>query len=300
MQLQTESQSILAKLPNELVIDILRLAAEASQETCLSLSLVSSWTRDLALPSPFATVVIKDDGRARRFIHYLSTHYDHAAFIRNLWLPSPGGWIHDLKAILRSCHRLVNLGVEGETLWHADHDAFDFSHFQAQGLRLLVHDEGFDVFREATFLLGNGVRPQLVFHWVTHIFTYDLLFLEPDDIGSSFTIFPQLTHLAIASFEAGHLQPLEYYHGALTSPTLTALVLVIESQSCPHIKAIRELYGALCERKAGHLEVYVAFGGSRIIWQELRQGWLDEVEGRGFDIWEKAIGDTEEWKKNTG
>jgi hypothetical protein len=292
----------LVDLPNELVRYTFQLAASTSRDTALSLSLVSSWTRDLVLPYLFATVVLKTATSVTHFVRYLSNPPNHrvATFIRNLWLPNPR-WFgkesaYELGGLLRSCHRLINLAVGGLELWYADPDAFILPHFQIRGLRLFIHDWS-DLHLHSSFRHPRHLRLHM-YNLVTHIYVYDLFFLDPNGIGPHVATFPRLTHLAVASTEPAFLPPLEDFSSALKSPVLKVLVLVIKNRCPSNIGDIRALYEGLCEQSTDRLQVYVAFGGPLTVWGEDLRGWLDEVEGRSYNVWERAIMDTEEWNKD--
>jgi len=282
---------LLASLPNELVIHILKLAAASSRESCLSLCLVSSWTRDLALPYLFTTVVLKSITEAERFHERLVGKPDCASFVHNLWLDDldyATQGLHQLKELLRACNRIVNLAVDGIQLSVM---YLEDVVFVADGLRLCIHDDC----GSHRFWAVPQYPPNLthISNMITHIHVaLDFHYFDSRPYSS---IFPRLTHLAHTIQK--YLPTLGDFNGILASTTLKVLVLVINRQSIPiavvQRMALFGLYNELRKQSTGRLQVYIAWTGPG----SAREKWLDEVEGR-YSIWERAIQDTEEWIEN--
>lgn len=302
--MQSQGLRTLANLPNELVVHSFKFAAATSREFCFCLSVVSSWTRDLALSYLLSTMILKTPQEVDRFIEYLTRHPKYATFIVNISLPSQDDYcLRDLLAVtelLQVCHRLVNLSVPGALLWYAHSSAFNFPHFQGHGLRLFIHDYS-HVTTKSWLRQPNtlGIRSHM-FKMITHIHTYYQFFVDQSyGIGAYVAKFPQLTHLAVDVVEPDLPLAVDDFSGALKSPTLTALVLVIDHQCPPNEASIRALRNGLCARSTDRLRVRVAFGGPLTVWRGDRRRWIDEVEGYSCDIWERAVRDTEEWTEHT-
>ncbi|KII89728.1 hypothetical protein PLICRDRAFT_39884 [Plicaturopsis crispa FD-325 SS-3] len=71
-------------LPDELVLSVFNFAAASSLQTCLALTLVASWTRVLAIPHLFSTVVLTNHNAFLAFSNALSHNNEHALLVHNL------------------------------------------------------------------------------------------------------------------------------------------------------------------------------------------------------------------------
>ncbi|KII83235.1 hypothetical protein PLICRDRAFT_455464 [Plicaturopsis crispa FD-325 SS-3] len=73
-------------LPTELALHTLGFAVASSRETCLALTLVASWMRDLTLPHLLATVVIRNPFQFPKFRDWLVAHPQYALHVKNLYI----------------------------------------------------------------------------------------------------------------------------------------------------------------------------------------------------------------------
>jgi hypothetical protein len=294
----------LADLPNELVILSFKFAAASSRDFCFALSFVSSWARDIALSFLLSTVVLDTAEKLHFFLEYLSKHPKYAAFVVNIWLPSHRQYclrdLTDLTALLEACHNAVNLSVTGPLLWNSYPETFNFPHFRERGLRLFIHDHASTTSKaHSAVKLTLGLRPNM-FNLVTHIHTnYDFFAERVAGIALHIARFPRLTHLAIDVVLPDLPFDIDDFKGVLNSPTLVALVLVVDHPKPHNAATIHGLYKEIRVRGAVRLNVRVAFGGSLTVWRGRRRGWLDEVEGHQRHVWERAVQDTEWWDANS-
>src|ERR1700733_5022513 len=90
------SVSIFSLLPNELIQRILEISlfSDYSLQTCLSLCLVASWTRRMALPHLFSTIVLTDGANPliSKADTELGFRFDPGArteLVRNVWCRGP-------------------------------------------------------------------------------------------------------------------------------------------------------------------------------------------------------------------
>jgi hypothetical protein len=297
----------LAELCNELVIYIFKIASATSRESCLALSLVATWTREIALPYLFETLLLKSHSKAKLFTNYVLNHRNLATFIRNLWLP-PAYTEHqppskfdkyDIMGLLRACDHLENLAAEGLHLRYANPDAFVFPHLQVKGLRLFVYENiSHQSFLPYPLSYNLSTRSHM-YSLVTHLYVNDYFFTDRHGISSYIATFPRLTHFAVATFRRAFIPRLESFRQTLMSPTLVALVIVT-SRDPMMGDSVRRLYRGLCEQKTERLRVYVAFGTRPMTSLKEESMWLDMVEGRSCDVWERAIKDTEDWGEAFG
>jgi hypothetical protein len=293
--------STFADLPTELVIHSFKFGASTSREFCFTLTLVSSWARDIALPYLRKTVILKTTEEVEDFLHYLSEHRNYAAFVVNIWFPATWSYcrkdISDMKALLEECHNAVNLSVTGPLLLSVHLMAFQFFRFNSSGLRLFIHDE-VQISEEDSI---SPFAPRISLFNITHIHTNYEFFTDRVvgiGIASRVAEFPNLTHLAIDVVLPDLPLNVDEFNDVLNSPKMTVLVLVVDHQRPHNVATIRAFYNGLRERSTGRLQVRVAFGECLTVWRGTRQEWLDEVEGRKQDVWERAIQDTKKWNED--
>ncbi|KII91799.1 hypothetical protein PLICRDRAFT_38634 [Plicaturopsis crispa FD-325 SS-3] len=103
------------RLPDELVLKIFQIAAASSVQTCLELTLVASWVRDLvAVPYLVETVTFRRRETAVGFMNFLSRGPQYARYVHNICLPSlvddPFS-SNELFMLIKQCPNLTNVAM---------------------------------------------------------------------------------------------------------------------------------------------------------------------------------------------
>lgn len=125
------ADSISHRLPMELVLHIVDLAAASSRHSCLDLSLVASWARDIASPHLYQTVTLdslkslsglKEMIASNNNSHRTTKHLPAAPLIRDLWVASSSPYDRDgkqvwedLDFVFRTCDSVRELVLNAAT-----------------------------------------------------------------------------------------------------------------------------------------------------------------------------------------
>ncbi|KAI0650577.1 hypothetical protein C8Q79DRAFT_901985 [Trametes meyenii] len=227
------------ELPTEIIIQIFEATARASRHGAYSISLVSSWARNLALPHLFATIVhrstpsfavtLSAGGKQIQLLSRPSTPLKWGPLVRNLWTESAGVSGASVEAaIFPACPNVENLALMSSSLralsqaiqartaaFHSD-DGQRHSDSSAPGetflnrlrsITLITHTFRYDWH----FLVGTRLQDgtQLL-HNITHLRILDMRV-------SSFSpqnLLPNLTHLALPYLDLGN----RFEHGNLRLP----------------------------------------------------------------------------------
>lgn len=107
-------------LPPEVVEHVLHRGCAVSRQFCLALCLVSSWTRRLALPYLYSTVVLETQSSISSFYHAVARRrYDSLAvppaclYVYGLWVKPISNVVVD---IFNACENLEYISVHEENL----------------------------------------------------------------------------------------------------------------------------------------------------------------------------------------
>ncbi|KAI0677387.1 hypothetical protein C8Q78DRAFT_1065941 [Trametes maxima] len=210
------------ELPTEIIIQILEATARASRHGAYSISLVSSWARNLALPSLFATVVhrskpsfavtLSTGGKPIQPLGRPSTSLRWGHLIRNLWTENAGVSNASVEeAMFPACPNVENLALMSSSLRALS---------QAIQVRTAVfHSEDNQRRLDSpapgeTFL--NRLRSITL---ITHTFRYDWHFLVGTRLQNGAQVLHNITHLRILDMRVSSFCP----HNLL--PGLTHLAL---------------------------------------------------------------------------
>ncbi|KAL7282527.1 hypothetical protein PYCCODRAFT_153819 [Trametes coccinea BRFM310] len=244
-----EPLSAFPALPSEIVIHILEETARSSHEGACSVSLVSKWAREIALPHLFATLVhhmtlsfsvtlstgVGQPPR-RQTLGPFPSKYGH--FVRNLWTECVKSFFSSVdEELILACPNLQSVALESSSL-----RLFPFA--LRSPANALLRDKGHPIFGNlhtitvlthtyryhweplATAKLLNGM---LLLHNITHLRLTDMRISAycPHDL------LPNLTHLALPFLDLGNnfeQRILRLPDGVLQRPELRMIVLTIDEK----------------------------------------------------------------------
>ncbi|KII89792.1 hypothetical protein PLICRDRAFT_566164 [Plicaturopsis crispa FD-325 SS-3] len=292
-------------LPNELVLSVFKFAAASSFETCLALTLVASWTRVLALPHLYSTVVLTNHNAFTAFGNALRQSNERALLVHNLCDvsgDSSATYATVLDEVLSRCVNATNIAVPAATLHRLA--MLIFANFLRTSvlpnlplveLTIVTPDDSNDVnFRGLDVLQGwlvSIVFPSTespltrLLDSITHL---DLSCAhDPVMISRVASLFRGLTHLKVL---------FDYYNDELSlnvqlsfkaylSPTLKQLVLAPEDEGIFADVAFAAWFWE-ARREEGRLCI------SRT--RTTAASWEDNIRRRS-SIWEMATRETQEW-----
>ncbi|KII93025.1 hypothetical protein PLICRDRAFT_377324 [Plicaturopsis crispa FD-325 SS-3] len=307
------STSVWTRLPAELVLHVLRLAAQ-DRQTCLALSRVSSWTRETVLPRLWATVVLRNRHDILRFRFGFENkllpappsddpfawQFPHGPLVRSLWIARADG-VDLLPHFFQHCPNIRHLATGDAGLALLLDPAHDLP--SGQGLQLTVHGapKCWPKIMRSADGWPSGVRSPL-FDRVTHLHVAHFMAGQPLHfrrmLAHSLTHpnapFPRLTHYAIPVGAEGLLVPgqevQEAVSGAwdLLSATLEVMVLVFCDMELPRSGDLGSWMRSLRAKGDG-----VLFATARQ--DDVLGEWRESVDG-GETIWDKAARQTREWE----
>ncbi|KII86648.1 hypothetical protein PLICRDRAFT_43288 [Plicaturopsis crispa FD-325 SS-3] len=302
----------LGRLPNELIVSIFTWAASSSTETCLALTLVASWVRDLALPYLLDTVVFRHIVQLMHFKQFVQRHSRYASLVRNICTrtavihPQNSTVLYD---VIRACANVNSIVMHPVDFayfaicWQL-YPAFPLPrelHFTLAGPDYVQEVgpypgatiSGNEFFTLALESLGsrltmNPPGPTSLFSTVTRLdMTGPFNFKPRPFTRNLFRSFSQLTHLKIP-FECGtpaaELSRICAIR-CLAHKPLVLLVLAINNEQSYEDAAFAEWFWQVRERD-GRLCVTRT--------QYTVQDWDGAFE-RGMNIWDEAIRETEQW-----
>ncbi|KAF9457261.1 hypothetical protein BDZ94DRAFT_256391 [Collybia nuda] len=220
------------ELPPELVHNIFHYAARRSTPFCLVLCQVSRWTRELALPHLYSTVIIKNHSASSDYIKYLGKYYfkflqhdfQPTTALRSLWIAAVSDRV---VSIFGKCDNVVHLAL------HAD-NIFWLVHASSSEWKVLSHevitrkqDLHITVIDGKNWALTQfiNVDPTLttpLFSKISHLRLAKTKDYETDLTISHFT---RLTHLAVPFYLPSH--DLSALERTLAHKSLECLVVVI-------------------------------------------------------------------------
>jgi hypothetical protein len=305
------------RLPNELICRILNFAAASSKDFCLSMCLVSSWARHLALKHLLSTIVITSHEKAMNFEAYLRSlrrlhcpNRDPASLIRGLWVEEStfnGFW----DGILDTFTNLTHLAITGEELSrNLTQPAIQVLYPKSNGTPSESRDFDLTILNAFYFLsqqyryssLKNTPSTIPLFQNVTHVvlsrcYSYTL-------IATALQPFHRLTHLAVpfcADFphlRLGHLQ-----EKVLANISLQVLVIALcacDEGVCSVGRNDAKHWVKKVRRVDGRITCVVGKTASLAHWRKNGDAWktdwkADMVTGESF--WEQAARYTGELDK---
>lgn len=296
-----KTADMLSQLPMELITYILCDACLLSTSFCTALSDLSKWTRTLALPFLYRTIVIKKQGPSAAFSQLVSEipiyspqpHFKPKDHVKNLWVSAVSNRV---LAIFEVCDNVVNLALHAENfLWlvHAStsNPSSDFSTSVLRP-RSITRKSDLDVliisakkpnWSLINFVPSGNLPSSPVFAKITH--------LRIGSIGSyssylELAHFKRLTHIAVPYHRPGihHLQQLLR---VFDFPATVFLVVVFMTDEITD-----ENYEAglrwIAHVRSTNPKVYAV--PAQLC--NLQQEWEDEVRG-GLSIWNRAENFTE-------
>jgi len=277
-----EAASPFARLPVELVGHILGFAAAASRHSSLDICLVTSWSRRIALPYLFHSVVIGNGESYTQFKKYLYPPSDFhvAPFVHNLWLE---GTYHDSRCILpiyESCSNVAHLALTV--------DLFNWLlHLTTPGMAEISdgvqcspsHDLQVTFLSSMLGVIGSGPSGDTspIYKRVTHICLTNTSVVERH-IDS----FIRLSHISMPCRGMSD-RSRTYLQRFLGLKTLKMLVVVILGDVVRE-KDRKELKGWVREVRQTDSRVFIIERHSL----RIRDDWEKEMRG-GESIWNRAI-----------
>jgi hypothetical protein len=305
---------VFSRLPNELIHYIFNicLTSECAIQTCRSLCLVASWTRQFALPYLYSTQVFRFHPTLIPPVGngYRSPFYpvDKWPLVRNVWFNR--GFDHIVLITMQLYTGILNLSICGDDfyrilIWMIDAIFEPRKHLQ----RTLYTDNISCTPRELYFhpdssgLLFTQImmmlqRPSFCdqtsfiadfLGGITHLFLPLVKYSQYSRVNTFMQRFPRLTHLAIPfiSLDGIHLEPL------LRLPSLKMLVLAIPSYN----KTIHDLLTNtwVQSRRKVDSRVYIVSHQTDI--DAAKHQWEEDAR-RNRSVWQRAVQYTEDWERD--
>jgi hypothetical protein len=285
-------QTTYQDLPPELVDHIFRYGCILSTSFCFALSRTSSWTRKLALPYIYSTMIFKTAATARLISENVVEHPDLLPWflprnhIRNICTRSVCKHLVD---IFHSCNHLSRLAVE-ERAFHmiANYSSISFSETDSyipeqaflckSDIHLLIFDvmDGY-----STFVLPMPGTPISPFNGkITHL-RFGQIGSYSEQVGI-LVHFNRLSHIAIPYHcpEEQHLSDLlRVFDPSSSKISLVVVLLTDKLSEEEHLDALRWVVDM---RKTNYRVSAVL---SKL--KDLQMEWEEEAR-HGVSIWDKA------------
>jgi hypothetical protein len=279
--------------PPELVQEFLRYAARLSTGFCLTLCRVSSWTRRLALPYLYSTVILKTYAHSNHFLECLfrspfssiQPHFDPKKAVRSLWL-EPVQVLDSFVSVFEECDNLTNIALHGDNLLWLVYTS------SAEGLNRLSHDtimrkQDLDLVIvkgneewDNSFFASNPALNTPVFHKIAR-----LRLTRIDDYERRLRIshFSRLTHFAVPCYNDAH--NISLFNSRVLGHSFLEVFVIVLYWSRDDIRAKVQQWVQETRKIERSLKVYVVESGHDVT--EVRKGWEEEVRG-GQSFWDKA------------
>lgn len=234
-------------LPTEIIIQIFEATARASRHGARSISLVCTWSRPIALPYLFATIVHRSktsfstalsSGERRSEVRCRpSTPLRWGHLVQNLWTESAGVSTPSVEEdIFRACPNLENLALMSSSLRAVSQaiqarntasraEAHPFLR-HLQSITLITHTFRYDWHFLVGAQLHDGTQ---ALHNITHLRILDMK-VSP---FCPHNLLPNLTHLALPYLDLGNNfegDALRLPPGVLEHQTLQMIVLTIAEE----------------------------------------------------------------------
>lgn len=297
-------------LPAELVQRIFHLAAASSRNSCLSICLVASWARHIALSYLFRAIVIKDMFSFSKFEKnianppYLPASFSRlpASVVNGVWMENDGcGRYDQILTVMEACDNITHLAIQTgffHSLVCSSSPSVDL-HIGEKIIsrRALARNQDLHLtiigaeHSSSSWALGEYHEDDLmnrspIFNMVTHIRLTAISLYKPN---SRLDHFSRLSHFAVPYYndsyhDARHLRPL------LELESLKMLVISVPNEVNGEVqwKALDKWV-----RKIREMDDRVYLVGRLSIF--LRDEWESEMRG-GECIWERAVQFTNEWE----
>ncbi|KJA18192.1 hypothetical protein HYPSUDRAFT_145328 [Hypholoma sublateritium FD-334 SS-4] len=286
-----------ATLPPEIVDHIFRYACVLSTSFCLALSQSSVWTREIAIPYLYSTIVVTKKHTAMLLpavlrhtpINSPIPNFLPQTHVRSIWLePMSDKTLH----IYRSCDSLCNLALSQDNFnWivfilYASSLRLSVLPQQTNGRKqdfhLLIITVKSENWSNAVYAKGRKPPPS-IFNKITH--------LRIGQIGSYSTHLDiahltRLSHIAIP-FHDPQKQVLNDLLGLLDMTSVTVLVVVILTDQLSESE-IQESLEWIVEQRRLERTIYGVLSKS----EDLRKEWEEEARN-GTNIWDRAVRYTE-------
>lgn len=287
------SPSFSIDLPAELIQYILHLGASSSRRFCLTLCIVSSWTRRLATPHLLHTVILSDNTALDLFDRYItappfkpySPDFNPASCVRNLWARAS---TDKLAPVLCACQHVTSLATTNMALALAMASPSSIKNMAIYPPRRLTIINSRRGWSWITVLVEYGKNPSIPMHTFLRALTH-LYIAHVDSFHLVAADFPNLTHIAVGFNMQHATMPgnMAFFDSVqLEVLALEMLVLLVEDGDVLRSKRFLRW---LRERRGRCSCVYVVPKGRDITELE----WSNEVDG-GDSVWERAVKVTHE------
>ena len=271
-------------LPIELVNHILDIAASSSRHSCLDICLVASWTRRIARPHLFHTVI---DGfrRSQGFMRQAAQPPYPTATDSQLTAGSlvSGIWSryrsNNSFHVFKSCDNVAHLALDTLS-WQWLSNA---TMSRNQNVQLLVIDPG----GTPETLSGRFYGPNVLAR-ITHL---RITIVDRYNTVTHLDNFSSLTHFSV-SYCLGGTHDARELANLITLPSLMMLVVALSVQAARrgHWKKLGKWVRKTRETDR---RVYIVEGCGPA---QLQEEWEDEVRG-GESIWDRAVRYTRDWER---
>ena len=300
-------------LPVELVQYIFHLAAASSRHSCLSICLVASWARHIALPYLFRTIVIKNSFAFSKFEKNIANPpYLPATFscpptsvVSGVWMEyDDRGRYDQILTVMEACDNITHLAMQTgffHCLVRSSSPRVDLhigekrlarrALARNRDLRLTILGAEYSSFSSFSWALrkyleDDPMNRSPIFNMVTHIRLTAISLYTPN---SRLDHFRRLSHFAVPYYD-------DSYHDA----RLLQPLLQLESLKMLVISVPNEVNGEVqwkgldkWVRRTREIDARVYLVGRLSI--SLRDEWEGEMRG-GDCIWERAVQFTNEWE----
>lgn len=279
-----------ADFPPELVQEFVHHAACLSTGSCLALCRVSSWTRKLALPHLYSTVILKTHLQKKHFLECLSRspftsvhlHFEPKKEVRGIWVEPASDHI---VSIFEQCDNLTHIAL------HADNLLWLFYTSSILGHNHLPHD-AITRKQDLDIVIMKGTSWNLIDYIhlqtaVTTPFFNRITRLRVTTIDNykrrlHISLYPCLTHFAVPCYLDSH--ELCAFRRVLEHPLLEVFVVVLY-RDISGDKTRKRVQEWVQETRTieQSLKVYVVESDVT----EVQKEWEEEVRG-SQSFWDKA------------
>lgn len=286
-----DSESVkLADFPSELVHEILQYASCMSTHFCLTLCRVSAWTRHLALPHLYSTIVITDRTKCAKLCVALSEpcqSRDTAplipkTWVRNVWLNVDSAAADHILTIFKVSARIRHLALTG---YHfsvlvrkrfTDNPTNSFWRYinAKQDLHLTITA----IYNNHWSLAKRVYIPSLTTPLFTKITRLRLVSLQSYQGCLNIAHFTRLTHFAIPYRHADHARELSDLDHIFALPSLEMFVIVLSRLEFSIVCTAPGVVNWVQEKRKTHSIVHLATTDYSS--DDFRQEWEMEVKRR--------------------
>ncbi|KAF8905773.1 hypothetical protein CPB84DRAFT_564819 [Gymnopilus junonius] len=289
----SQAKTSILDLPTELVVDIFHYACCLSTSFSSALCQLSTWTRKIALPYLFLTVIIKKLGNKQGFTKVLNQGPSHPStpdfkpkdYVESLWLEAVS---NRTLSIFRACDNLVNLALPVDNLMWLVYSSSPAMHTlsplspraitRKKDLHLLILNA-----KKPNWSLREAVNndPTLTspfFAKVTHL---RIGLVGPYITHLELAHFTRLTHIAIP-YHQPEYQNLSDLLRVFDFPSTICLVVVLLTDML-YDTQYQEAVDWVKRTRVTNPKVYVVTSRQ----PDLQSEWEEEAR-HGLSIWDKA------------